>query len=425
MINISEILKSFRTINHYSKEDVAEFINISPSEYISYETGTMTPGIDILQKLAILYNLNEPILGVHPQQNMHSSQIKVYSVSEFTKLAPIYSSIPIEKKQLKITESQFNALVNYFRNEDDSKKQLLHDIALSKVNNDGKVYEALTYAWLDSQGIPFTYQPFVKSNECLKKHDYYADGELDKYCIFDIKMFGLSHPNITKLQEKLNSMCKADKPDYLITIDGQLDVSNDILQRLLSKTEDIYNKLFSKKAIRNNDYSYKVENTSLTIHASKIDCKRIIINESEINPYKWAYKNQFYFFHDASQFCRNKPYIIICPYDQKTASHFSNSFHESTNTAFRSLCRRMFFGMPDNTYAQKYDKKCLPEISLKDASKCISAVIFQDVSMSIESDDPTWIYLNPKATFPMPRYLAGLFCLHNNYTLDDFYFDNY
>ena len=150
----------------------------------------------------------------------------------------------------------------------------------------------------------------------------------------------------------------------------------------------------------------------------------LIFNISEYNPYKWAKENQYYFFHDASQFCTDKPYIIICPYDKKTAKHFSNSFNDSTMVAFRSLCRRMFIGMSDDIYAHEYDDKCSKYISLRTASRFISAVIFQDVSMQ-SSDDDTWIFVNPNAKNKAPRYIVDQFRFNMQSMYEDFAYDYY
>ncbi len=64
-------------------------------------------------------------------------------------------------------------------------------------------------------------------------------------------------------------------------------------------------------------------------------------------------------------------------------------------------------------------------INLNEASQCISAVIFQDISLSPSLDDDTWIFLNPNAKNKMPRYFANSFTFHNNSMIDDFAYDSY
>ena len=425
MSSISNQLKIYREINHLSQKQVAEALEISPSAYHHYESGARTPGADTLQKLALLYNLEEPLLGIFKKSNSVTSIPRAYTISDIIKNTALDLDLQSSSRKLYITENQFTALCNYLRNGDEEKKKLLKEIASSKANNDGKIYEALVYTWLDAQGIPFTTQPLIKAEECLKRNDYYADGMLDDYCVFDVKMFGLSHPNIDRLRSKLNSLCKKHNPEYLITVSGQLDVSNDILQEMLSNTKKIYSDLFDASNKLFTDYVYRIPKANLEIRAHLMKNTHMISSISEINPYKWAEENQYNFFHDASQFCIDRPYVIICPYDKKIATHFADGFSSSTSAAFRSLCRRIFLGMPEDKYAQEYDRKCLPAISLKEASRYISALIFQDISMNPDLDDVTWIYLNPHAKKQMPKYIADSFRFHTNSTLEDFAYDNY
>ena len=142
------------------------------------------------------------------------------------------------------------------------------------------------------------------------------------------------------------------------------------------------------------------------------------------NPYRWAMENQFYFFHDASRFCIIHPYIIICPFFSNTSIHFSNSFSDSTLMAFRSLCRRIFLGMPSDTYVKQIDQKCPPLINLNSASQCLSGIIFQEISMH-PNKDHSLIFLNPKARNVMPRYITDQFRFQTQSILEDYSFDNY
>ena len=145
---------------------------------------------------------------------------------------------------------------------------------------------------------------------------------------------------------------------------------------------------------------------------------------SEFNPFKWAMENQFYFFHDASQFCTDRPFCIICPYDSKTAKYFTGGINDSTFSAFRSLCRRIFIGMPDNVETAEFDKKCLPIISLKHASKCISAIIFLDISM-ISNDDNIMVFINPNAKNKIPQSVINKFRYNMQGVVEDFEYDVY
>ena len=147
-------------------------------------------------------------------------------------------------------------------------------------------------------------------------------------------------------------------------------------------------------------------------------------NLSGFNPYKWAQENQYFLVSNASQFCINKPYIIICPYNINNLPNLTCKRLSSTYTSFRALCRRMFLGMNDDIEVRKHDKNCPPLISLKAASQCISAVIFIDISMDSKNDD-TWIFINPNAKNALPRYIADQFRIKLKAVIDDFTYDIY
>ena len=314
-------------------------------------------------------------------------------------------------------------MIQYFEDYSKEKAKLLSEIASSKNGNEGKLYEAFVYAWMSDHRIPYSTQPQINACDCLKQHDYYADGEIEG-CIFDVKIFGITLPNIDRLKAKLNKLCSEEHPDYYITVSGNLDISNDILSMLLSSVPDTLSVLFADSNKKGSDYIYKIQEYGLQLRANNTLKARTFTAISEFDPYKWAMENQFYFFHDASQFCVNKPYIIICPYDKKLAKHLAFGSTESLSTSFRSLCRRMFMGMPDNKYISELDNHSVPMVSLNQASKCISAVIFQDISMNPQND-ATWIYVNPNARNKFPRYVANYFRFRSSLMVEDFLFDWY
>lgn len=193
---------------------------------------------------------------------------------------------------------------------------------------------------------------------------------------------------------------------------------------MLSRVPELLTKLFNEQNKTFTDFIYKLPEYQLEVRAHNTSKTNIISSVSEFNPYKWAMENQFYFFHHASQFCVDKPYIIICPYDSKTAKHLASGSPESLSTSLRALCRRMFIGMPEDKYISTYDDKSIPMVTLAEASKCISAVIFQDISMS-STDDDTWLYANPNAKNKLPKYISNYFKLHNYSMYEDYIYDTY
>lgn len=432
---ISSQLKLYRTLNHYSQQQIADYLGIAPSAYNHYESGARTPGVDKLAMLAKLYNLEDQILGVYKNDANTFNSLKSYTIADITNslpddIKPQYSlqSNNVNKK-IYIYESQYNALVRYFSNITDNaanlsqKKKLLSEIYNSKSGNDGKIYEVLVYEWLIEQGISYSIQPSIKSSECLKQNDYDADGVIED-CIFDVKTFGITLPNINRLQEKLNKLCPKEYSAYYITISGNLDIANDILTKLLSKVPELITKVFNEQNKTCTDFIYKLPEYQLELRAHNTSKTNIISSISEFNPYKWAMENQFYFFHHASQFCVDKPYIIICPYDNKTAKQLASGSPESLSTSLRALCRRMFMGMPEDKYISTYDDKSIPMVTLAEAAKCISAIIFQDISMNSSNDD-TWLYINPNAKNKLPGYIINHFRLHNCSMYEDYLYDIY
>ena len=81
-------------------------------------------------------------------------------------------------------------------------------------------------------------------------------------------------------------------------------------------------------------------------------------------------------------------------------------------------------GMPNDVEIHEYDESCPPLISVRAASQCISAVVFQDISMYSNSDD-TWVFLNPNARNIVPGYIVDQFRYHAQSMVDDFKYDSY
>ena len=179
----------------------------------------------------------------------------------------------------------------------------------------------------------------------------------------------------------------------------------------------------AKDCLKSNNYHADgILDDSVIFDIKPLTISQVAIEDN--NPYKWAMENQFYFFHDASRFCINHPYIIICPFFSKTSIHFSNSFTDSTLTAFRSLCRRIFLGMPSDTYVEQIDQYCPPLINMNSASQCLSGIIFQEISMQPDKDH-LLLFLNPNARNVMPHYISDQFRFLSQSIIEDYSFDNY
>src|SRR5574344_924318 len=51
----------------------------------------------------------------------------------------------------------------------DADKRLLNDILMQPNNQNGKVYEALVYAWLSRQSVRYEPQVHINKEECFKQ----------------------------------------------------------------------------------------------------------------------------------------------------------------------------------------------------------------------------------------------------------------
>ena len=56
---ISEQLKQYRIINHFTQQQVADYLKIAVSAYNHYESGVRVPSADKLAALARLYKLED------------------------------------------------------------------------------------------------------------------------------------------------------------------------------------------------------------------------------------------------------------------------------------------------------------------------------------------------------------------------------
>lgn len=62
MTTLQNELKRYREKNNYSQKEIAKKINITQSAYSNYEKGKRLPNIEILIKLANIYDISLDIL---------------------------------------------------------------------------------------------------------------------------------------------------------------------------------------------------------------------------------------------------------------------------------------------------------------------------------------------------------------------------
>lgn len=312
---------------------------------------------------------------------------------------------------------------------EETVKTLIINILQKPDVENGKVYEALVYAWLENQGILYNPQFHIAQEDCLKASDkgYDADGIIiENNIIFDVKQFGLTLPHIETLRRKLQSMIPED---YYLTIEGGRNISvKDLQINFLEKINDIAQCIMNEKNKNHTDYLYREDKFGLEFRAWSRRENSVFTSISEFDRYEWAANNEFYFMHHASQFCINSPYILFCPYDKQLAPIFSNEDRSFTFLAFRALCRRVFMNLikMDERKINSFDGKARNDISVATATKKISAIVFIDVSDEFDYlHCRTFVFQNPNADYKIPRYQIDKLFRYAGAIIEDFRFDNY
>lgn len=150
----------------------------------------------------------------------------------------------------------------------------------------------------------------------------------------------------------------------------------------------------------------------------------IVTSIHENDMYEWAKNNRFYFMHDASQFVKDRPYMIICPFDKESSGPFL-SFTDNLDGYFRALRRRIFMDLNRMTDRYVDDGKAVP-VTISEASKKITGIIFIETSAIAKDEtyDRAWAYLNPNADNPLAEHQIYYFN-HISALVDDFRYDNY
>lgn len=82
---INNILIALRKSKHMTQADVAEYLNIPRTTYNSYEKRDTVPPIDLLYKLADLYNISlDTLLGRNYKSSFSNEELEL--LSKFNKL---------------------------------------------------------------------------------------------------------------------------------------------------------------------------------------------------------------------------------------------------------------------------------------------------------------------------------------------------
>lgn len=346
-------------------------------------------------------------------------------INKIVEKNPNFNIEKYSTEKMCLTEYQQETILNVLSYFEENQKgeiacTLLKDI-ISK--SKGKLFELMVYGWLIERRIPFMPQVTISKDNCFKKNDYEADGQIHQI-YFDVKQFGIGATHLTTFKQKLQEKFTQD----IVTIEGNLNSStNEIEKGLLSRINDIKSSL-EKVRDENGFSSFEIKNNidieiRLTPNNQKTTC-----TISHMDMTEWAKNNKFYFMKHGSQFCKNAPYIIFCPFDETIKTYLPLASNQDTCLQLRFLARRIFIELPNinDRFLHEFDGKSQLGISISTASKKISAIVFLDVESKWEYEDSKiWAFINPNADNPLYKYqISELFRNHGAY-IDEFEFDNY
>ncbi len=121
-MTLAESIKNIRKQYKMTQEDVAKFLGISRSGYTYYETGKTVPSIEMLKKLAVIYNTTiDSIVGI-PDKKMKTT-------TESALVGETY------KDPLMYMKKEEQTLIMAFRLLSEEDKKEITEKALLKLDN--------------------------------------------------------------------------------------------------------------------------------------------------------------------------------------------------------------------------------------------------------------------------------------------------
>ena len=247
----------------------------------------------------------------------------------------------------------------------------------------GQYCELAAYEWFERHQVRYQTQIPLSGQDVLNPKGCIIDGEfraIDGY--FDIKAMGFQAYLASVFRDKLQQSLTG----FIVTVEGSMDVAiRDIEVFALGKVPGFASAL-------SNGGVETIAQLNWTIKAQLP--RSVVTTISSINPYRSAEQNCYYPFKTAGQFSRKKPFILIFSYSAKFNPWLAQNFGNSTDITFRSLARRVFMRLTsDSISANHFDNKVMSNISIGDAAKLISGLLF----LNLDNDD-AWMFLNPRAT---------------------------
>ncbi|HFL3266424.1 TPA: hypothetical protein ACG3I4_002373 [Clostridioides difficile] len=308
---------------------------------------------------------------------------------------------------------------------DNVAKKLISDI-INSTGNRGSFFELMGYYWFIKNRIRFSPQIEISEEECFKRNKYDADGIIEEGSIvFDIKTFGTGTSIINDFEKLLNDKIRRERKisGYFCYVSGDLSQGDEKVQKdCFKKVDEIIEELLKHKTY--DSYIYKIPKIGLELRMEPSNV-RYYSPISELDIYKWAKENEFCFMKDASQFTRQKPYVLIALFDKYSNRIIHTNKNYYNNLILRTLCRRIFMNLP-NINSKKlidFDKKAVEDITIAEVSKKISGIIFMDSSNNFK--ESIYTYINPNADNKLKNYQVDIIFKQNGAYIDDFKYDNY
>ena len=116
-MTLTESLKKIRKQYKMTQEDVAKFLGISRSGYTYYETGKTVPSVEMLKKLAMMYDTTiDNVVGM-PQKKISTGR----AVAESNLISDALDPLMYMKKDEKTLIMAFRLL------SDEEKKKITND----------------------------------------------------------------------------------------------------------------------------------------------------------------------------------------------------------------------------------------------------------------------------------------------------------
>jgi hypothetical protein len=279
----------------------------------------------------------------------------------------------------------------------------------------GSYCELGAYDWLDRNGAAFQAQVSLTSQQVLNPNGCTVDGcfrDCDVY--FDIKAFGFQ----AYVTEVFQRVLEQQLPGLTVTIDGSMDVD----------VKDIDTYGFSQISMLVTNLQagghHTIPQLNWKVYA-KLTQPPVSMSVQTINPYRLAKENRYYPLKTAGQFTQRKPFMLIFTYAAQFNTALSLNFSNSTDTTLRALARRVFMQLTtDTTLASQYDRKVGPSVTVADATKNLSSLMF----INLDKEDDAWLFLNPRATHPLTKDCIEQifdFNIPNTLGIDDFEHDDY